>query len=76
LQIYQGTNLICDSGDLYEASITGGRVGVLQFGEFPVIWSNLQVDCLEHTNHGLYFDGVDDYVELNDAVTLGMENRY
>ncbi|XP_053385183.1 uncharacterized protein LOC123535929 [Mercenaria mercenaria] len=76
LQIYQGTSLVCDSGDLYDSTITGGRVGVFQFGEFPVIWSDLKVNCLDHTNQGLYLDGTDDYVELDDAVTLGMENSF
>lgn len=51
-------------------------MGVFQFGEFPMIWSHLRVDCLEHTNQGLHFDGVDDYVELNDAIAIGLTNRY
>ena len=65
-----------DSGDLYDPTISGGRVGVFQFGEFPVIWSYLQVFCLEHLNQGLYLDGVDDFVELDDIPTLEMEERY
>jgi len=74
--VYQGPDLVVDSGALYDSTITGGHVGVFQFGETPVIWSNLRVECLEHMNQGLYFDGVDDYVELNDALTLGLSYRY
>ncbi|WAR21985.1 TSP3B-like protein [Mya arenaria] len=73
--VYQGTSLLVDSGDLYDSAITAGRVGVLQFGEFPVTWSNLRVNCLGHTNQALYFDGVDDNVMLDDAVALGLEYR-
>lgn len=75
LKVYRGTNLLVDSGDLYDGTITGGKVGVFQFGEFPMIWSNLRVDCLEHTNHGLHFDGVDDFVQLDDAITIGLNYR-
>ena len=64
-----------DSGALYDPTISGGRVGVFQFGEFPVIWSYLKVFCLEHLNQGLYLDGVDDFVELDDIPTLEMEER-
>lgn len=76
MKVYSGPTLLVHSGDIYDATITGGRLGVFQFGEYPMIWSYLRVDCLEHTNHGLHFDGVDDYVHLDDAVTIGLENRY
>ena len=75
LQIYRGYTLIADSGAIYEPTISGGRVGVFQFGAFPVIWSYLKVHCLEHLNQGLYLDGVDDYVELDNIPTLKMEER-
>ena len=75
LLVYQGYTQIVDSGDLYDPTISGGRVGVFQFGEFPVIWSYLKVLCQEHLNQGLYLDGVDDYVELDNIPTLKMEDR-
>ena len=50
-------------------------MGVFQFGEFSVIWSYLKVLCQEHLNQGLYLDGVDDYVELDNIPTLKMEDR-
>ncbi|XP_052265930.1 cartilage oligomeric matrix protein-like [Dreissena polymorpha] len=76
LKVYQGTTLMADSEALYNSAITGGRLGVFQFGEFPMIWSNLRADCLEHTNQGLYMNGVDNYVELNDAIELGLEYSF
>ena len=65
-----------DSGSVHDSTVRGGRVGVFQFGEFPVIWAYLKVDCLEHWNQGLYLDGKDDYVLLDDILALKMEERY
>ena len=75
LKIYQGSTELLDSGILYDSTIAGGRVGVFQFGAFPVTWTNLKVDCLEHLNQGLYLDGADDYIQLDDIPTLEMEER-
>ena len=41
-----------------------------------MIWSYLRVDCLEHWNQGLYLDGKDDFILLDDILTLKMEERY
>lgn len=76
LQIYRGTSLMVDSGSVHDSTIRGGRVGVFQFGEFPVIWAYLKVDCLEHWNQGLYLDGKDDYVLLDDILALKMEESF
>ena len=75
LQVYHSSSQILDTGAIYNSAISGGRVGVFQFGDFPVTWSYLKVTCLEHHNQGLYFDGIDDYVELDDIPTLEMEER-
>ena len=74
--MYQGYTQLVDSGALYDSTISGGKVGVFQFGEYPVIWSYLHVKCLEHLNQGLYLDGVDDFVELDNITKLRMEDRY
>ena len=65
-----------DSGPVHDSTIRGGRVGVFQFGPFQMIWSYLKVNCLEHWNQGLYLDGKDDYILLDDIPTLKMEERY
>ena len=64
-----------DSGSLYDSTISGGRLGVLQFGDMSVIWSNLRAECLEHVNQALHFDGIDDYVTLDDIFTLQINER-
>jgi hypothetical protein len=33
LQIYDLESLLADTGDIYDTRITGGRVGVYQFGQ-------------------------------------------
>lgn len=65
-----------DSGSLYDSSITGGRVGVLQFGYMSMIWAKLRVECKEHVNQALHFDGIDDFVTLDDLNTLSINERY
>ena len=65
-----------DSGALYDGSITGGRVGVVQFGNFPVIYSNLRVECQDHINMALHFDGIDDFVTLESVAEMEVEERY
>ncbi|KAK3592562.1 hypothetical protein CHS0354_000890 [Potamilus streckersoni] len=74
LTVYRGNTLMTDSGAIYDSTITGGRVGVFQYGNFSTLWSYLQVECLEHRDTALYFDGKDDYValgSLNDLKITG-----
>ena len=73
LSIYQGSKKIVNSGALYNSHITGGRVGVYQFGGFSTIWSFLNVRCLERANKALYLDGNGTYLQLStvkDYATL------
>ena len=41
----QGLKVLADSGDLYNTQITGGRLGMIVFGQQNVIWSGLDVRC-------------------------------
>ena len=68
--MYQGPIKVVDSGSLYNSRITGGRLGVFQFGAFSTIWSNLKVTCLGHTNKAMYFDGNGTYLELSTVKEL------
>ncbi|XP_053385192.1 uncharacterized protein LOC123535922 isoform X1 [Mercenaria mercenaria] len=76
IQVYRGYTLLVDSGPLYDSTISGGRLGVLQFGDMSVIWSNLRAECLDHTNQALHFDGIDDYVTLDDIPTLQINESF
>ena len=73
--MYDVKSLLVDSGYIYDTSITGGHVGVYQFGQ-QTLWSNLKVQCLERQNKAMYFDGVDDYVMLTNISTLNIHKRF
>jgi hypothetical protein len=49
-------SLLADSGYINDTSITGGRVGVYQFGH-QTLWSNMKVHCLERQSKAMYFNG-------------------
>ncbi|XP_052265940.1 uncharacterized protein LOC127868328 [Dreissena polymorpha] len=76
IKVYRGPTLMVDSGALYDGSITGGRVGVVQFGNFPVIYSNLRVECQDHINMALHFDGIDDFVTLESVAEMEVEESF
>ncbi|XP_060555809.1 uncharacterized protein LOC132716530 [Ruditapes philippinarum] len=76
IKVYRGYTLMVDSGSIYDSSISGGRLGVLQFGDMSVIWSNLRAECLDHINQALHFDGIDDFVTLDDVFTLQINQSF
>ncbi|CAH0401170.1 unnamed protein product [Chilo suppressalis] len=45
LKIYENTRLVADSGNVYDATIKGGRLGVFCFSQEMIIWSNLVYRC-------------------------------
>ena len=75
LRIYQGSSVIVDSGDRYDITISGGRVGLLTFNQSAPIWSDLIVRCVEKDNMALAFDGVDDNVFIGNVTDLGIDER-
>ena len=68
--------MIVDSGQIQDGTITGGRVGVIQYGRFSSIWSNLNVECLMETNKALTFNGLSDYIELTTFPNLVDVNEH
>ncbi|KAG7301287.1 hypothetical protein JYU34_014209 [Plutella xylostella] len=45
LRIYEGNRLVADSGNIYDGTIKGGRLGVFCFSQEMIIWSNLVYRC-------------------------------
>ena len=45
LKWFEGTSLVVDSGNIYDSTIKGGRLGVFCFSQEKIIWSRLQVRC-------------------------------
>ncbi|XP_070566935.1 uncharacterized protein [Ptychodera flava] len=64
---------ITDSGNIYDTSISGGRLGVFQFAQPDIIWSNLKYKCADRINQALHFDGNNDYVTMNTVQALQVE---
>eukprot|EP00058_Branchiostoma_floridae_P009585 XP_002595073.1 hypothetical protein BRAFLDRAFT_90183 [Branchiostoma floridae] len=68
--------VLTDSGNVYDTTILGGRLGVFQYNQTGVIWSNLRYTCGDRENQALYFDGMDDYVELPSILTLELHDSF
>lgn len=76
VQVKQYQKVLADTGDLYDTTITGGRLGMMVFGQQDVIWSRLEARCSDRTNQALQFDGVDDHVLLPSIHKLGLTDSF
>lgn len=45
LRIYDGEIMVTDSGNIYDSTLNGGRMGVFCFSQEQVVWSNLVYRC-------------------------------
>ncbi len=45
VKLYEGTDLVADSGVVIDTSMRGGRLGVFCFSQENIIWSNLRYRC-------------------------------
>ncbi len=76
VKIHDGTQIIVDSGDVYDHTILGGRIGVITFNQTAPIWSDIIARCVPPENKALYLNGVDGYVPLRTVQDLHIERRY
>lgn len=44
-RLYQGKQLVADSGNVYDSTLKGGRLGVYCFSQEKITWSNLLYTC-------------------------------
>lgn len=52
MRLYEGPQLVADSGVIIDTTMRGGRLGVFCFSQENIIWSNLQYRCNgEHGGH-------------------------
>ncbi|XP_063594894.1 cartilage oligomeric matrix protein-like [Penaeus indicus] len=54
--LYQGTNLVMDSGNIYENTLKGGRLGLYCFSQEEIIWSNVKYTCEEEIPQAMFDD--------------------
>ncbi|ROT79303.1 thrombospondin [Penaeus vannamei] len=45
--LYRGNNEVMDSGNIYDDSLKGGRLGLYCFSQEEIIWSNVKYTCEE-----------------------------
>ncbi|XP_041984592.1 cartilage oligomeric matrix protein [Aricia agestis] len=45
LKVYENNRLVADSGNVYDLTLKGGRLGVFCFSQEMIIWSNLVYRC-------------------------------
>lgn len=67
LRIYQGDRLITDSGNIFDSTLKGGRLGVFCFSQEAVIWSDLVYRCNDDVPASIYYELPND---LRDQVSL------
>ena len=49
MQVKQGETVLTESGDVYDTTLTGGRLGMLVFGQQDVIWSRLEARGIDRS---------------------------
>jgi hypothetical protein len=45
LRLYNGNKLVVDSGNIYDSTLSGGRLGMFCFSQEAIIWSNVLYKC-------------------------------
>ncbi|GBM35139.1 Thrombospondin-4-B, partial [Araneus ventricosus] len=45
LRIFEGENMVADSGNIFDNRLKGGRLGVFCFSQESIIWSDLVYRC-------------------------------
>lgn len=45
LRIYEADQIVADSGNIFDSTLNGGRLGVFCFSQEMIIWSNLVYRC-------------------------------
>ncbi|KAK2566263.1 Cartilage oligomeric matrix protein [Acropora cervicornis] len=58
VQVKQGLTVLADSGDVYNTQITGGRLGMIVFGQQNVIWSGLDARCSDRRVQRNFFSHI------------------
>lgn len=54
LRIFEGEHMVADSGNIYDSTLKGGRLGVFCFSQEMIIWSDLVYRCNEHVPEVIY----------------------
>ncbi|XP_023227944.1 cartilage oligomeric matrix protein-like [Centruroides sculpturatus] len=67
LRIFEGENMVADSGNIYDDTLKGGRLGVFCFSQETIIWSDLVYRCNEAVPSRVY-EELPDYLKAEVAI--------
>lgn len=56
LRVFEGDRMVADSGNVYDSTLRGGRLGVFCFSQEAIIWSDLVYRCNEALPEAAYKD--------------------
>ena len=56
LRIFEGENMVADSGNIFDGTLKGGRLGVFCFSQEMIIWSDLVYRCNDHVPEAIYYE--------------------
>merc|ERR1711936_1438666 len=56
LRIFEGENMVADSGNVFDGTLKGGRLGVFCFSQEMIIWSDLVYRCNDHVPEAVYWE--------------------
>jgi thrombospondin 2/3/4/5 len=51
LRIFEGENMVADSGNIFDSTLKGGRLGVFCFSQEMIIWSDLVYRCNSESSY-------------------------
>ncbi|KAG1714927.1 Thrombospondin-3b [Nymphon striatum] len=54
LRIYEGEKMVADSGNIFDSTLKGGRLGVFCFSQEAIIWSDLVYRCNKAVPETIY----------------------
>jgi syndecan 4 len=54
LRIFKGQEVVADSGNIFDDTLKGGRLGVFCFSQEQLIWSDLSYNCREKLPEEVY----------------------
>jgi len=70
LRIFEGDKMVADSGNVFDGSLKGGRLGVFCFSQEMIIWSDLVYRCNDHVPEAVYHElpkRIQDQVEIDTS---------
>jgi len=70
LRIFEGENMVADSGNVFDGTLKGGRLGVFCFSQEMIIWSDLVYRCNDNVPEAVYWElpkRIQEQVEIDES---------